>query len=415
MEILLSESQLKFLISESIYLEDACKTFKDQSTNQFCRSVYDILSKTINQKGFIRQTRNLAGRLQRAQELVSREKEGEYKVIYKNIKQFQEIYKRKIFDLEKFINKLSPSCSILRSKAVETLKDLEKNGKYMLLYKKETEDGETYNYSVLNRLQTNHSGLAVLMTEYAIHNKPNSSPQEIVDSFLKDNLIAFDELVPYLRDILIKPNHIRRKVIDSIEFVKRKGDETEEKYLVYLSETGERFIPFGDDFGIVDMKLGVDILKYENGEYFPVQVKSSFEQANKDFLAIWNYVEPGCKCSTVYPIRGNKGWGEIVNKKPKKSDDVVNLSIQKVKKGSYDVNCKSLVPQVRDTGKVYYYCNDTTISSKSIPDRYKFVQFFVGGRLKDTVDTSKKTLWTIKRTKEIKGVTYYTIYYQKDI
>lgn len=418
MEILLSESQLKFLITESVYVDDACKTFKDQSTNQFCRSIYEILTKTINQPGFKKETRNLAGRLQRAQNLVSKEKDDEYKVIYKNIKQFQEIYQRKVFQLKLFINELSPSCSILKSRANEILRDLQKNGSYMLLYKKETEDGETYNYSVLNRLQTNQSGLAVLMTEYGIHKNPNLSPQEIVDLFLRDNLVAVDELVPYLRDVLIKPNHIRRKVIDSIEFVKRKGDDTEDEYLRFLTKKGDNFIPFGDDFGMVDMKLGVDLLQSENGEYFPVQVKSSKTSANRSYLKIWDYVEPGCKCSTVYPLQENKGWGEVVNKKSKgKSGVVSDLTINKLKTGSAQIRCNEFRTFVGSNGKTYNYCEGTTVPAEGISPRKRYVQFLVGNKdeVIAQVDTTKKVLNTGRKRFEKKGITYYSIYYQIDV
>jgi len=410
MEILISESQLKVLITEaSDFAADACKTFTDSSSNQFCRSVYQILEK-MPKRGSESKWNNLFRRIQRALNLVEQETEGEYKVIYKNIKDFQEIYKRKVYDLEKLINKVSPSCSRLKEVATNSLRDLQSKGKYMLLYKKATEDGEVLNYSLLNRLNTNTSGLSILMTEYAIHHEPSKSPEEIVDLFFR-NVLGLDKLVGYLRDVLIKPNHIRRKIVDAIENIKSKGDKNEEEYLNYLSQEGERFIAFGDDFGIVDM-LGIDVLVFRDGQYFPLQVKSS-ERGASGNLKIWDYNQGGCKCFVSYKKLGN--WYETdkplgVSKKVEPEP-----SIQKSnKKGTFTVNCKTLTPWSPDNINYYKFCNGSSVSAEQIPKSAKYVEIVQGGKVRDLIDVESTIIKTKKNdTKTGRyGEINYTIFYK---
>ena len=64
--------------------------------------------------------------------------------------------------------------------------------------------------------------------------------------------------------------------------------------------------PMGDDFGIVDM-LGIDVLVFRDGQYFPLQVKSS-ERGASGNLKIWDYNQGSCKCFVSYKKLGN--WYE---------------------------------------------------------------------------------------------------------
>jgi hypothetical protein len=410
MEILISESQLKVLITEaSDFAADACKTFTDSSSNQFCKSVYDIL-KSKPRKNNDTEWNNLFRRIQRALNLVAEETEGEYKVIYKNIKNFQEIYTRKVYDLEKLINKVSPSCVTLKERATNSLRDLQSKGKYMLLYKKVTEDGEVLNYSLLNRLNTNISGLSILMTEYAIHYEPTKSPEEIVDLFFR-NVLGLDKSVGYLRDVLVKPNHIRKKIVDTIEKIKIVGDKNEEQYLNYLSEKGEKFIPFGDDFGIVDM-LGIDVLILRDGQYFPLQVKSSKSGATGS-LNIWQYNQGGCKCFVSYKKDGE--WYEIdkpmgVSKKVEPEPSIKKSN----KKGTFTVNCKTLTPWSPDNINYYKFCNGSSVSAEQIPKSAKYVEIVQGGKVRDLIDVESTIIKTKKNdTKTGRyGDIIYTIFYK---
>jgi hypothetical protein len=248
------------------------------------------------------------------------------------------------------------------------------------------------------------------MTEYAIHHEPSKSPEEIVDLFFR-NVLGLDKLVGYLRDVLVKPNHIRRKIVDAIENIKSKGDKNEEEYLNYLSQEGERFIAFGDDFGIVDM-LGVDVLVFRDGQYFPLQVKSS-ERGASGNLKIWDYNQGGCKCFVSYKKLGN--WYET--DKPlgiSKKVEPEPLIQKSNKKGTFTVNCKTLTPWSPDNINYYKFCNGSSVSAEQIPKSAKYVEIVQGGKVRDLIDVESTIIKTKKNdTKTGRyGDINYTIFYK---
>ncbi|MFN9904012.1 MAG: hypothetical protein ACK55Z_35595, partial [bacterium] len=171
MEFLITEEQLKLILLEQTPNESfksaACKSFTEANSNKFCKSVYDYLIIKNRERKYNRNVwSGLYDKLSRAQSLVAQEKKEEYKVIFANIKEFGGIYRDKIRDLNSLIKNVSPGCVKLIDKTNEKIQSLMRDGEKFLLYKKQTEDGEKLDYSLLNRLNTNSSGLAILMTEY---------------------------------------------------------------------------------------------------------------------------------------------------------------------------------------------------------------------------------------------------------
>lgn len=392
MEFLISESQLKTILLEQpkeSFREAACKSFSEASSNKFCKSVYDYLViKSTENKDNRRIWSGLYDKLSRAQSLIAQEKREEYKVIYANIKEFGGIYRDKIRDLNRLIKNVSPSCVKLIDRTNQRIQDLDRDGEKMLLYKKQTEDGEILDYSLLNRLNTNTSGLTILMTEYGIHKEPNKTPEEIVDLFLNYRSPSLNELVEFLRDVMIKPNHIRRRILGTIEKIKNAGDKNEDEFLAYLDSKNKDYISFKDDFGFVDM-MGVDALVKKENQYYPIQIKTS-ERGASGRLKIWDYQEGGCDCFVAYKKSG--AW-KVIDKPigvPKKQE---SLDIIKTvnKKGTYQINCESFRPYSPNNGKnFYYYCNNSRVDEfQKIPKNAKQIEFLVKNKVMYTADLSK--------------------------
>lgn len=422
MEILITEEQLKTILSEASgftnFREEACKSFTDPSSNQYCKGVYDYLN-TLDRLDNKEKWESFFRKLRDAQNKVAQEKEGEYKVVYKDIREYEAIYRQKIRDLQKLINRVSPECDELKRAAAQREINLRERGRKLLLYKKETEDGETINYSLLNRLNTNPSALSILMTEYAIHNEPGKSPEEIVELFFS-NPPNFNEIVSFLRDVLIKPGHIRKKIINSIELTKKKGDDNEDEFFNHLDSEGEKYISFRDDFGEVDM-LGIDGLIFKDGQYFPLQIKSS-ETAAKKNLAIWKYNNGGCKCFVSYPKvnrqDNTKEWKYIEKKSKPAVQDTSDISKNSNKKGTFTVQCDSIVPWNKPNSKIWYnYCNGSSKSAEEIPPRYRFVDFIAKGKVVDTVDRELTQILTKPNSKKVSyyGNITYTLYYKMNV
>ena len=419
MEILITEEQLKAILSEASgrtdYESEACKSFTEVSTNQYCRGVYQYLN-TIDREKSKTKWYSLFNKLSAAQNKVAQEKEGEYKVIFKDIREFEGIYRQKIRDLQKLINRVSPECGALKIDASKDEVKLREEGRKLLLYKKQTEEGETINYSLLNRLNTNPSALSILITEYSIHKEPSKSPEELVNIFFT-NSPNTNDIVDFLRDMLIKPNHIRRKIINSIELTKKKGDDNEDKYFKHLDDIGEKYISFRDDFGSVDM-LGIDALIYRDGQYFPVQIKSS-EYVAKGDLKIWKYNKGGCKCFVAYPkttkSTGETNWYYIQKKSSAEIDDIVKTS---EKKGTFTIQCSNIKPWNKPNSNIWYnYCNGSSKSAEEIPSRYKFVDFMVNGKIVDRIDRELTQVLTKANSKKesVYGNITYTLYYKINV
>lgn len=417
MEIIITESQLKLILVEQpneSFKSAACKSFTDQSTNRFCGGVYDylVIKNKENQENR-RIWSGLYDKLSRAQSLIAQEKSEQYKVIFANIKEFSGIYRDKIRDLNRLIKNVSPSCGKLIDKTNQRIQNLEKDGEKMLLYKKQTEDGETLDYSLLNRLNTNTSGLTILMTEYGIHKEPNKTPAEIVDLFLNLRSPSLNDLVEFLRDVLIKPNHIRRKILGSIEKIKNAGDKNEDDFLDFLDSKNKDYISFKDDFGFVDM-MGVDALVKKDSVYYPIQIKTS-ERGASGSLKIWDYKENGCDCFVAYKKNGD--W-KVIDKpigvsRKQDSFDVINTSN---KKGTYKINCESFKPYSPNNGNnFYYYCNNSRVEElQRIPKNAKQIEFFEKNKLVFTVDLNKTIISVQKNSvKESPyGGYYHTVYFK---
>lgn len=167
-------------------------------------------------------------------------------------------------------------------------------------------DPTTGEYHPINRLDTNYSALAVMITEYyvdigAIKNledknvryekeweklaeylvkfviyplvfHPNNSDIKILKGLEVDNkplAFIYDKLLNNL------DSKISKKTYQVLSNVREAGFETERKFVSQLEKYGITYQNFGKDYGFVDRFLGIDLFVKLNDGWYPVQVKSS--------------------------------------------------------------------------------------------------------------------------------------------
>jgi hypothetical protein len=263
------------------------------------------------------------------------EKEDLFKIEVEKLTKDSEIVKKGFEELDEVERLIGNSCP-----RVKEIVKTEKNKffeKIKLYYKTKNQNGE-YEYSVINRLDTNYSALAVLITKYFSQRGAFDGVKNVTDwkdialkwmyklfrpswEFIdlrpeeekKDNPInpGMEDLIDsFFRErIAINTKEIRSLVEDIILDTRRRGFDSENMFEEFLiKEKKENKIQdykrYAYDFGFVDMLLGIDFLIKENNEWYPVQVKST---ANEQ-----TYKIDMLKCSrakTVEPTKyGIKNW-----------------------------------------------------------------------------------------------------------
>jgi hypothetical protein len=215
-------------------------------------------------------------------------------------------------------------CPEIEKNIKKILSDLN-NGTYVYYA-----DPITGEYHLLNRLDTNYSALAVMVTEYfrqtnalevlkyRIHNmknweipakkmiewlvNPDSDypiPLPKEENLFKIAKITFDKKP--LSTIIFKDlisnleSGISRKTLKVLQDVREVGFNTERKFIRELEKYGIDYVNFGRDYGFVDRKLGIDLFVKLSDGWYPVQVKSS--EREKTLIT-----QLGCEGSLiVYP------------------------------------------------------------------------------------------------------------------
>jgi hypothetical protein len=240
-----------------------------------------------------------------------------------------EIAKIGLKELEWVMKNGKQLCPEIGQNIRKILTDLN-NGVYVFYVDKNT--GE---YHLLNRLDTNYSALAVMITEYfrtydAIYamnlrikspkgweepvkhlinhiiNPTMSKMSPFNDDIFKD--INFDEKpLKYIFNNLIEnlESKISEKTYRVLKNVREVGFETERKFIKELEKHGIEYENFGRDYGLVDRKLGIDLFVKLNDGWYPVQVKSSEREQTL-------ITKLGCEGAlVVYPDKGRFWVGNI--------------------------------------------------------------------------------------------------------
>lgn len=167
-------------------------------------------------------------------------------------------------------------------------------------------DPTTGEYHPINRLDTNYSALAVMITEYyrdlgviddlqlkgvryekgwekiaeylvkfviypSIYH-PNNSDIDVLKKINVDQ-----KPLKYIYEKLLKnlDSKISKKTYQILSNVREAGFETERKFINQLEKYGITYKNFGKDYGFVDRFLGIDLFIKLNDGWYPTQVKSS--------------------------------------------------------------------------------------------------------------------------------------------
>ena len=307
MRYIITESQYRGLLSEEKKPKEVegCNVFKNMDEKEFCRfaekelsdnlSEYKVLMKNLLEKYF--------GSDERISEIQMDKLDSESEIVKEGFEQIHEVVKL-----------ISTNCP--QGKDVS---DKEKN-KWLSKYNIYFKDGDG-NYHLLNRLDTNYTAMAVLITIFYedileqvrqwTHRKFTPSDLFIKDwiaHFFNRNIPLIDPRKGWRNDItgtqtelLDTPNPVTifNKVLKPQEFeirnssyhedfmkaleqVRAKGFKTEDLFEKMLKENGIAYKRYGYDYSFVDMILGIDFLIKETREgsdfWVPVQVKSHFKE-----------------------------------------------------------------------------------------------------------------------------------------
>lgn len=207
--------------------------------------------------------------------------EIESNVAYHHFDKFSDSYRDRIDEVNNFIEKLKENGSRCDNllKDIESLKDKEiyKEGYRALRYIKDEEN--KYEYSYFNRLNTNYSAVAIMLTGYAIdYNKINDDEIKVIEDFRENGQEYIKNVVRnYSNNLNTKIKHITNSIINTIATTRSIGSKSEREFINLLNNQGIDYVNTLDDFSFVDF-LGVDlIVKFPKfGHYTPVQVKSSW-------------------------------------------------------------------------------------------------------------------------------------------
>jgi hypothetical protein len=168
-------------------------------------------------------------------------------------------------------------------KTIEEIKKFQKKlpGKAIFVHK----IAEKYQYSLLNKLNTNFSALAYLLTQYRLKNNlQDSSVQDVFKKYFQGGEF-YNVLMNYFENKEYEIE-IFKEVFNTITNTSRKGRETEMLAIKMLKNKfgEENVIDFAGDFSFVDM-MGVDVLVYSSkmNKWVPVQIKSKMEHCKGNY------------------------------------------------------------------------------------------------------------------------------------
>lgn len=273
------------------WIEEHCdNSFTHEKDRYFCYAATNTFKSDNDlQKNFKKKLREFV--------LKNQEKIG--KISFEILKKDSEIAKNG-FEEFKWVNDNGQSlCPNIREKMIDVYNKL--LGEQFDLYL--DDNGK---YHIVNRLDTNYSALGVMFTEY-FRNKdiPKSldlrgfkskkslekpveyliksilypvshHPNNYESTLLRNIKVGKDPLDVIFNDLLTdRAPHISEKVIQTLTKVREAGFETERKFMELLDSHGIEKKNFGKDYGFVDRFLGIDLFVKLQGEWYPVQVKSS--------------------------------------------------------------------------------------------------------------------------------------------
>jgi hypothetical protein len=294
MKIGLSEQQV--LVLESSYEAWGCKLFpKDSENREWCDTAKDRIRNNFSEIQY---------QIDKIGESLKTDAEQSYREKVKFYTEGDPFFEDNINNLNRLESYLSPTCD----KAKETIDDFkEKIAQKFLFVDKEN---NKFKYSSLNKLNTNYSALAYLLTEFRDRkNLVGKTFDEIFNIYFNQSSGAgespfFNLIVNYFsdREEAIK---IMEGVFKTIKGTSNIGKKSEEQaYELLVQHFGKENIEiFSGDYSWPDF-LGVDMIVQDDvlgWGWVPVQIKSSLSgcRSNKKF----------CKNICLGKKRFSHEWG----------------------------------------------------------------------------------------------------------
>lgn len=165
-------------------------------------------------------------------------------------------------------------------------------GKAIFVYKV----AENYEYSLLNKLNTNYSALAYLLTQYRLKNNLlDLTTEQVFKKYFEQG--EFYKIIMNYFDNKEYEIELFKEVFNTISNTTKRGRETEVLAIKMLNKHygEENIIDFAGDYSFVDM-MGVDVLVFSKkmGKWIPVQIKSR----EKDCKGNYRFCENICMTIT---------------------------------------------------------------------------------------------------------------------
>lgn len=307
MKFIITESQYKTLLSEQRKPKEieGCSVFTNMNDREFCKAVENEISENLSEYSPLME--NLLKKYFSSNEKIS-------EIQMEQLNDESQIVIDGFDKIEEVVDLISVNCPEARKVATKLKNDW--LSKYNIYFK----DAQG-RYHLLNRLDTNYTAMAVLITffyedlieQVRIWTNKKTTPSKL---FVKDWISHFfDSKVPLIdprkdwrsditksqeelkktpnpvtifnkvlspRGFEIEESQYQRDFMKALEQVRNKGFKTEDLFEKMLEKNNIVYKRYGYDYSFVDMILGIDFLIQETkrgSDYWvPVQVKSSFKE-----------------------------------------------------------------------------------------------------------------------------------------
>jgi hypothetical protein len=307
MKYLLKEEQYRFLLSEQKVSKEieGCSVFSDMNKREFCKSVEKEISTNLTE--YSAQMEKLLKKYFTSDDRIT-------EVQMEQLNQESEIVKEGFNKIEEVVGLISRNCPQAKQIA-EKLKN-QWISKYNVYFKDSNGD-----YHLLNRLDTNYTAMAVLITifyeelidQVRTWTSRKTTPSSFfvkdwIDHFFNSKVPLIDPRKGWENDVTqtqkklaetpnpvaifnkvfkpqgfeVKDSKFHKDFMKALQQVRDKGFKTEDLFETMLNEKNIVHKRYGYDYSFVDMILGIDFLIQQirrGSDYWvPVQVKSSFRE-----------------------------------------------------------------------------------------------------------------------------------------
>lgn len=273
--------------------------FRNSNHVKLCYSIEEVLKPTRkkgqkNLKNFVDNTISTFNKLKNVSEIE-----------WSNFKEtHSDFFEYRMFEIDKFLELIDQDiCPTLYADILKKKEEYSEKGIKGLLWVS-PEDTEEYKkgekvYSHMNRLNTNYSGLAIILTRYVIENNlEDMDVSDIIDSFRENGDEFMSNMIFNHLDQRISST--RKSVLYTISKTRKDGNVVEDKLKIYLDGKVD-YLGTEDDFSFIDM-LGIDLIaKFPKiGDYYiPVQVKSFVSNITRQISRYCS--DSKCNGIMIYP------------------------------------------------------------------------------------------------------------------